>query len=194
MFDSISDYKGLILITFIIIAVLYFSPDLECMLLFTGIIVNIITICLNTGALKISQNGKSKFSSNSIPDTFINPKQYDKVEEYFTDRPNFDDLIDPRLAHEVGEVREIKLEKKEVKIPQYKGAIDYNDVSEPMQVATDRIPMISTSHQGANSRRQLAGTYNRRKVLYPAIARELEEEESKPWWGTYDVATSQQDT
>jgi hypothetical protein len=198
--NSISDYKGLILITFIILAILYFSPDLECMLLFSGILVNIITICLNTGALKIAttksnNTNKSNFE-NPVPENFINIRNQDAVDEYLSEKPRFDDLTDKSLEREFPDVEKepmtsTKLEyKKFAPVAKYKGAVDYQDSSEPVQVATDRIPLESVTHQGANSRRQIAGAYQLRKQLYPAVARELEQAESKYWWGAADEATT----
>tara|TARA_B110000908_G_C10267435_1_gene465814 strand:+ start:2512 stop:3159 length:648 start_codon:yes stop_codon:yes gene_type:complete len=206
--NSISDYKGLILITFIILAILYFSPDLECMLLFSGILVNIITICLNTGALKIATIGNSNSNStsnkasfnNSIPERFINVRNQDAVDEYLSEKPRFDHLTDKSLERELPSINTdddkketltTKLEYKEFPpVAKYKGAVDYADVSEPAQVATDRVPLAAVTHQGANSRRQTAGAYQLRKLLFPAVARELEQEESKPWWQAYDESTT----
>jgi hypothetical protein len=203
--NSISDYKGLILITFIILAILYFSPDLECMLLFSGILVNIITICLNTGALKIATNksnntNKEGFDNSPIPESFINARNQDAVDEYLSETPRFDHLTDKSLERELppmeGDenkeaITSTKLAYKPfAPVAKYKGAVDYQDASEPVQVATDRLPMLSTSHPGADSRRQTAGAYQLRKQLFPAIARELEQSESKPWWGSADETTT----
>ena len=197
--NSISDYKGLILITFIILAILYFSPDLECMLLFSGILVNIITICLNTGALKIATSANFDNKSSNEPKLETIEKTSNSKEV-----PRFDDLNDKNLEKSLPPLDsdfikkenkdkslEIKLDyQKFPKVQKYKGAIDYEDSSEPIQIAADRIPLVSTEHQGINSRRQMAGAYNRRKVLYPVVARELDEEEQKRWWGAFDDVTT----
>lgn len=211
--NSITDYKGLILITFIILAILYFSPDLECMLLFSGILVNIITICLNTGALKIATAPKEGLT-NRVPENFIYPDDTDAIDKYMgSNRPNFnslakaDELLQdlpastepdekPQYCGEAECKKEgLTATRMELKpVPPvdktYKGAIDYEDASEPMQIGADRIPLVSAAHQGINARRQMGGAYNKHRTLYPAVARELEESESKRWWGNYDMVTT----
>lgn len=180
--DSISDYKGLILITFIILAILYFSPDLECMLLFSGILVNIITICLNTGALKIP----------TLKDKISNKEDFlTKPVDNNSDVPRFEmltkDDTDFSITKNNNDSEVVMLKDAPFPKEKYKGAIDYADSSQPMQIAADRIPLVSTTHQGINTRRQIAGASNRRALVYPAIARELDEEEKKRWWGEYDA-------
>ena len=196
--NSISDYKGLILITFIIIAVLYFSPDLECMLLFSGILVNIVTLCLNTGSLKIPTNGskdddKEKFESSPSPSpsspNFGQLCNKDLEKEI----PEFPTIREPDFIKERAEKSTTAIKTEYSKFPEvakYKGAVDYEDDSEPAQVATDRIPLVGSAHQGINSRRQFSGAYNRRSVIYPIVAQELSTEESKRWWEAYDEVTT----
>ena len=201
--NPISQYKGLILITFIILAILYFSPDLECMLLFSGILVNIVTICLNTGALKINTgNNRSK-------ESLINPEPEDASGfEAFGDKPNFTNLAKadelladlppspednekPRYcgAKEDMTVTRLELQPMPPIDKSYKGAIDFEESDEPIQIGADRVALVSNAHQGINARRQMAGAYNKRRLVYPAVARELEESASKAWWGAYDEVT-----
>lgn len=190
---NINDYKGLILITFIIFAILYFSPDLECMLLFSGILVNIITICLNTGALKLTKNGasnKAKFSDKCPDDT-------EEVNVYRADSPDFsklskaDDLLeDMPVSQENMVADKLKVEPLPPIDKSYPGAIDYEDASQPIQISTDRIPLVSNARQGVNARRQTVSSAKKRQLLYPTIAYDLDVDEKRFWWGNYDEVTT----
>lgn len=220
--NSIGDYKGLILITFIIVAILYFSPDLECMLLFTGILVNIITICLNTGALKLAaikkSGGTEKSNFTVVPESFISACDCDNVEKFLDEPPpRFDHLAqtdelekdinrsiikkqpkmfiveeEPKPIARSGQTEsDVKLRYKRFPpVSRYKGAIDVNDASEPMQIGADRIPLVSTVHAGGDPLRSKNQAYGKWKTLYPAVSEELEQSESKYWYGNYDQCTT----
>ena len=56
---DLGGYKGILLVGVVVAAILFFSKDLECVLLMTGIIVNIIAICLNTGATNFKLGGET---------------------------------------------------------------------------------------------------------------------------------------
>jgi hypothetical protein len=171
------------------------------MLLFSGILVNIITICLNTGALKIPTNGdkdkdkdKEKFESSPSPSPSCVPNFHQLCNKNLEKEiPEFPTIKEPDFIKEKVEKSgsAIKTEySKFSPVAKYKGAVDYQDDSEPVQVATDRIPLVGSAHQGTNSRRQMSGAYNRRSVIYPIIAQEFQTEENRPWWGNYDEVTT----
>ena len=89
MLSDLTGNKGLLLLLAIILCIVYLSPDVECIMLLTGIIVNVISICINTGTMKGGREDKK--------DKFVNMKRigYEIDEpppdEEFT-KPAFDDL------------------------------------------------------------------------------------------------------
>ena len=194
--NTLANVKGLVLITIVILAVLYFSPDLECMLLFSGILVNIITICLNTGALKLAEVKKDGFSS--VPESWSS-----KATSHTT--PRFVDLVEDKTLLEdideepTGKAEHVRKEgmnatmlkyKGFEEVPKYKGAVDIQDASEPIQIGADRIALVGNARQGINARKSLAGPYTTRRVLYPAISRELDIAEGMRWWSAFDDTTT----
>ena len=166
---NISDYKGILIICAVVMAILYFSKDLECVMLMTGIIVNVIAICLNTGV--------TKFTDNELPKNFLPPKRFDLMEKII----NKEKYIPSNQLKD-----EKRSEDRPFKPNRYPGAVNWDEDEVYPETGTDYIPSLSTKHQGINSQRQIAGCMKRRRVLQPYIAAELTDVEHLPWWGERD--------
>lgn len=116
-----------------------------------------------------------KSSTPPFTDTF---KQRSKIE-------NFNSLLEKVEGLEP---------VKAVVNPKYKGAVDFEgDVEDykykknlTTQYGEDKIAALQLKHRGANAERQLAGSYNKMKVMKPMLAEELHNEEYSVWWGNND--------
>lgn len=209
---NINDHKGMIVIALVIGAILLHSKDLETVLLMTGIIVNIIAICLNTGVTNF-KGGKKPPLSYTPPRRFDMVKNFlnkDDMDSLNNHSPNYNNItagyehLLPSIPIEEREKRipkyNTKEESREKKsedrpmIPNktqsyesYPGAVDFNKNEMYAETATDMAADISIKRQGVNFQRQIAGAMNRRQVVQPIVGAELKDEESKPWWGAYDI-------
>ena len=183
---NIEEYKGILFIIILIITIMYYSKDLEGVLLMTGIIINVIAICLNTGATKFKGNSSTEQKSNNL---FLPPRRYDLIHEEknkanFSHKPNYNSLNEEIIPSKKTKETE---EPKITVVEKYKGAIDYEECpKEYNETATDNIPKLSLNRQGVNYRRQISGAMGRRKVLMPYIVDELIDEQDKIWWGADD--------
>ena len=165
---NILEYDGILIISAVIIAILFYSDDLECVMLMTGIIVNIIAICLNTGVTHLTDK--------KTPKSFLPVKRFD--------------LLDKILNKKGLKNKDSLDEKKSVDRPfnynRYPGAVNWDEDEMYQETGSDMIPDLSVKHQGINSQRQISGSTKRRKVLQPYIAAELTDVENLPWWGQMD--------
>ena len=199
---SLTDYKGILLIGVVVAAIIFFSKDLECVLLMTGIIVNIIAICLNTGA--------TNFKNKKGPDEFLPARRRDLVEKYIekekakqikesmiATKEEYSEILAEKIPENAPfDVPNVSTKKEMIAnndpqedIEPYKGAVDYNNCTGEMyaETAADGTAGLSIKHQGINTKRQIAGAMRRKKMLVPYISQELEDEGNKEWWGAYDL-------
>ena len=188
---SLPNNKGLILIGIIIVAVLFVSRDLECVLLMTGIVVNIIAICLNTGVTESKQSRPTEFlpvRSKKLLDKYHRKQliHYEKDEDESESEGEREDEYESEDDRPVVAGGKESFEQPE---KPYKGAVDFQDCTGTMYQTTgaDNTAFISIKHQGANARRQISGANKRYRVLNPYIAQELEDEGNLPWYGAYDL-------
>lgn len=209
MFDNLDEYKGIGIIIIVVGAILLHSKDLEMVLLMTGIIVNIIAICLNTGVTNFKNDSKP-------PNTYVPPRRYDLVQKQLTkeglssDIPEYANITEgyetllPYLDKTKYEKRIPNYNKKEDSqekrsedrpfatyrketMDNYKGAVDFSKDEMYAETAMDMAANSGIKRPGVNYQRQVAGAMNRRQVVQPVVGAELEDEEMKPWWGAFDV-------
>ena len=174
---NLKDYKGIIFVGLVVAAIIFFSHDLEGVLLMTGIIVNIIAICLNTGV--------TNFKDKKLPKKFLPARRYDLIKKHF-EKEKFEPVEDEKKSEDRKKDVDVVIPYVEEK---YKGAIDYEDCTGRMypETATDNIANLAVKHQGINTKRQIAGAMRRKKMMVPYVAQELKDEEDKDWWGSYDM-------
>lgn len=204
MFDKLDEYKGIALIIIVVGAILLHSKDLEAVLLMTGIIVNVIAICLNTGVTNFKNNSKP-------PSTYVPPRRYDLVQKHIPkegmkggDVPEYKNITEgyetllpyldkSKYEHRIPNYnkKEDSQEKRSEDRPfisdNYKGAVDFNKNEIYAETAMDMAANMGIKRPGVNYQRQVAGAMNRRQVVQPVVGAELQDEEMKPWWGAFDV-------
>ncbi len=183
MISELLHNKGLMILVAIILCIIYFSPDVECVMLMTGIMVNIISLCINTGTLKITPDNKS-IDSRTKHEGYVNMRAIDSDHL----KPSFDDLNQGEDVLLDKKYNQTLPEPKLPKIQPYKGAIDWSDNDEIYQDGNSRIASESIFRQGVNNKRAWSGAYNLKKNISKYWQEELYAEEmEKPWWAKYDA-------
>ena len=178
-FTDLQDYRGIMIIILIIGAILLFSKNLEAVLLMTGIIVNVIAICLNTGVVDYKKE-------NKLPTTYLPPRRFDLIKKSrFKDAPDYTQVKDgyssllPNLNKADYEKRIPKYDNSE-----YKGAVDFEKNEIYTENSMDRLTQSNINRYKIQKR---DSNVNNRRVIQPIMNTELGEEEMKPWWAHYDT-------
>ena len=177
--NNLSEYKGIFLILIVVIVIVFYAKDMEGILLMTGILVNIIAICSNTGVT-------SKFTQPSPPPhTCRCPEGCKKKEPEPEPEPKKEkekEFLENKCETPIGGV-EIAIAGK------YKGAVDYEECHGEQydMTAMDKSTTKSLNRAGNNYKRQISGAMKRRQTIQPYICSELTDEEHKDWWSQYDM-------
>jgi len=173
--NNLSEYKGIFLILIVVIVIVFYCKDLEGVLLMTGVLVNVIAICSNTGVT-------SKFTQPAPPHTCRCPEGCKKKEpEPEPKKEKEKEFLENKYETPIGGV-EVSVMAK------YKGAVDYEEPGEQYSVtAMDKSTTKSLNRPGINYKRQISGAMKRRQTIQPYICSELTDEEHKDWWNQYDM-------